>query len=86
MKILGFEIRKFESTPTTIEIIETWCVRWASLHRDIINKGCPKINVQSFITKAGAQAYAKELEDARRLLGDEGWKVEVYKQKTPTNK
>jgi hypothetical protein len=86
MKIFGFEIRKFEKNTTTLEIIETWCVRWESLYRNNINYGVPKINVQGFMTKEGAEEYAKELKDARRLLGDNGWDVQVYKQETPTNK
>jgi len=86
MKIFGFEIRKFEKRTTTIEVIETWCVKWSSLHRDFIDKGIQKINVQGFMTKEGAEEYAKELIDARRLLGDKGWDVQVYKQETPTNK
>lgn len=85
MKIFGFEIRKFEKNPTTIQIIETWCVKWSSLHKNIIDKGEQKINVQGFPTRAGAEDYAKELRDARDLLGDKGFPVEVYMQKTPTN-
>ena len=85
MKIFGFEIRKFESKVTTIEMVETWCVKWSSLHCNIINTGDPSINVQSFVTEDGANEYAKELRTARRLLGDTGWGVEVYKQQTPTN-
>jgi hypothetical protein len=85
MKIFGFEIRKFEVEPTTIQLIETWCVKWASLHRTIIDTGEQKINVQGFPTKAGADSYAQELRDARALLGDKGFPVEVYVQKTPTN-
>ena len=85
MKIFGFDIRKFEQGNTTIQVIETWCVKWSSLHKNIINSGEQYINVQGFPTKAGADAYAKELTDARRLLGDKGFPVEVYKQATPTN-
>ena len=85
MRIFGFEIRKFEDNPTTLQIIETWCVKWSSLRKNIIDTGKQKINVQGFPTKQGAEDYAKELRDARRLLGDTGWDVEVYVQKTPTN-
>ena len=84
MKVFGFEIRKFEANNTMIQVIETWCVTWSSLHKDIIG-GKQKINVQGFPTKPGAEAYAKELTDARRLLGDRGVPVNVYMQKTPTN-
>ncbi len=85
MKIFGFEIRKFEKHSTTIQVVETWCVKWSSLHRNIFGEGEPRINVLGFPTKAGAEAYAKELTDARRLLGDKGFGVSVYKQQTPTN-
>jgi len=85
MKIFGFEIRKFEQSITTIQVVETWCVKWSSLHRDIIDKGIQKINVQAFPTKEGAEFYAQELRDARKLLGDKGYAVEVYRQETPTN-
>lgn len=85
MRIFGFEIRKFETEPTTIQIIETWCVKWSSLHKDIMDRGVQNINVQGFPTRAGAEAYAKELKDARALLGDRGFGVEVYAQQTPTN-
>lgn len=83
--MFGFEIRKFEVNATTIQIIETWCVKWSSLHKDVIDKGVQEINVQGFPTKEGAYAYAKELRDARALLGDKGFGVEVYVQQTPTN-
>jgi hypothetical protein len=85
MRIFGFELRKFEEEKTTIEAIETWCVKWSSLHKSIINMGDPKINVQGFPTKQGADIYAKELKDARRLLGDKGFDVVVYMQKTHSN-
>jgi hypothetical protein len=85
MKILGFEIRKFEKNNTTIQIIEIWCVRWSSLHKNIIDTGKQVTNVQAFPNEATANFYAKELRDARRLLGDVGFNVEVYKQRTPTN-
>jgi len=86
MKILGFEIRKFEKHASEIKIIETWCVKWSSLHRDIIDCGVQKTNVLGFPTKDGAEEYAKELRDARNLLGDKGWNVVVYKQETYSNK
>lgn len=85
MKIFGFEIRKFEKHSTTIQLIETWCVKWSSLHINVIADGEQVINVQGFPTQKGAEAYAKELRDARRLLGDRGFGVEVYRQTTPTN-
>ena len=85
MRIFGFKIKKFGTGPTTIQIVETWCVKWSSLHRDSINKGVQVINVQAFPTKDGAEAYADELKDARALLGDRGFEVEVYMQNTPTN-
>lgn len=85
MKIFGFEIRKFEQHPTTMQVIETWCVKWSSLHKNIIGNGDQHINVQGFPTKDGADGYAKELRDARALLGDKGFPVEVHVQKTPSN-
>jgi len=85
MKIFGYEFRKFEQDTTTIEMVETWCVKWSSLHRDIIDVGRQKIEVQAFPTKEGAEFFAKELRDARKLLGDTKFGVKVYKQDTPTN-
>ena len=86
MKIFGFEIRKFEKDPTTIEVIETWCVKWESLHyRYLFDSAEARTNVQAFMTKEGAEEYAKELSDARKLLGDTNVPVKFYKQKTPTN-
>jgi hypothetical protein len=85
VKIFGFEIRKFEANNTTVQMVETWCVKWSSLHKDIIDKGEQVTNVQGFPTQDGAEAYAKELTDARRLLGDRGFPVKVYRQSTPTN-
>ena len=85
MKIFGYEFRKFEQQTTTLEMIETWNVRWESLHRNFIDKGVPVIQLQGFTTKDQAKLFAKELTDARRLLGDEGWQASVYKQKSPTN-
>ncbi len=87
MKIFGYEFRKFEKDNTVItDAVETWCVKWYSLHKDLIDKGAPYAEIQSFITKESANMFAKELEDARKLLGDKGWDVRVYKQKSPTNK
>lgn len=85
MRILNFLFKKFESAPTEIKIIETWCVKWSSLHKDILGKGAPQINVQGFPTKDSADAYAEELRSARALLGDKGFGVDVYLQRTPTN-
>ena len=89
MKIFGFEIRKFEKQPTTIQVVETWNVRWWSVHQDEFGntRYSPneKENVQGFPTEAGARAYAKELEDARRLLGDSYDKPSVEIQRIPTN-
>lgn len=85
MKIFGLKIRFFEKQVKSLEAIETWCVKWSSLHKSIIGKGEQVINVQGFPSKESAEIYAKELRDARRLLGDIGFGVEVYKQNTPTN-
>ena len=85
MKVFGFEIRKFEASPTTIQAIETWCVRWSSLHKNSIERGEQHTNVLGFPTEIGAREYAQELRDARALLGDKGFGVEVYVQKIPTN-
>jgi hypothetical protein len=89
MKIFGFEIRKFEKEPTTIQVIETWNVRWWSVSQNTMcgSRYSPneKENVQGFPTKEGALAYAKELEDARRLLGDIYDKPSVEVQRIPTN-
>lgn len=84
MKIFGFEIRKFEQNNTTVQMIETWCVKWESVVRSY-TFGYPHDNVIGFPTKEGAEQYAQELKDARKLLGDHGWSVEVYRQKVPTN-
>ena len=90
MKVFGFEIRKFEKLPTTIQVIETWNVRWWSVQQDVFvngNRYSPgeKENVQGFPTEDAARSYAKELEDARRLLGDTYDKPLVEVQKIPTN-
>lgn len=85
MKIFGFEIRKFESQPTTINVIETWCVKWPSVYIDYIGYPRKKTNVLAFPLKESADMYAKELRDARRLLGDKNLDIDVYKQETHTN-
>ena len=85
MNIFGFKFRKFESSTTTVRAIETWCVRWESLHRNIIDRGETNLEVQGFTSEVDAKSYAKELIDARRLLGDSGFKPTVYKQRTITN-
>ena len=85
MNIFGLKIRLFEKELTSIEAIETWCVKWSSLHKNAIGRGDQVINVQGFPSKENAETYAKALRDARRLLGDVGFSVEVYKQKTPSN-
>ena len=86
MKIFGYEFRKFEETPTTIvDAVETWCVGWYSVEHCVgMHYGCKK-NVQGFVTKESADMFAKELDDARRLLGDRVEKARVYKQTTHTN-
>ena len=86
MKMFGYKLRLFSKKTTTLKAIETWCVKWESLHRDCIDKGVPKTNVQGFPSKTNADIFAKELNDCRRLLGDNGFKAFVYKQETPTNK
>lgn len=86
MKIFGYEFRKFEQSTTTIEVIETWIVKWESIHRDCIDNGKPNIELQSFITKKDANFFAGELISARKLMGDRGYNVKVYKQNSPTNK
>ena len=86
MKIFGYEFRKFESTNTTIEAIETWIVEWESLHKNCLSNGEPNTQKQAFINKDGAKLFAKELNDCRKLLGDKGFSAKVYMQKSPTNK
>ncbi len=86
MKIFGYEFRKFEKKITTLDAVETWCVKWKSIHKDCIGVGRSQIEIQSFVSKGGADIFAKELNDARKLLGDYGYKATVYKQKSPTNK
>lgn len=85
MKVFGFEIRKFETSPTTMKAVETWCVKWPSLHKMFSDRGEVVVNVLGFPSEAGAREYAKELQDARALLGDKGFGAEVYVQKTHTN-
>lgn len=86
MKILGFEIRKFNKEPETIEAIETWVVKWEySIGNYVSNKNEIGLKHLAFASKAQAESYAKELKDARRLLGDRDLNVEVYKQEVPTN-
>lgn len=90
MKIFGLEFRKFEKKVTTIEAIETWCVKWLSLKADYMGEATysPEKNweVQAFPSKENAEFFANELRDAMRLLNHKGWTVKVYKQKTSTNK
>jgi Rieske Fe-S protein len=89
MKIFGFEIRKFEKEPTTIQVIETWNVRWWSVAQCKLygSRYNPKEkeNVQGFPTKEAAESYAKELSDARRLLGDIYDNPAIEVQKIPSN-
>jgi len=85
MKLFRFKLRKFEAGTTEIEAIETWCVKWDSLHRNCINDAEPKVQVQAFTSKVDADFFAKELTDARRLLGDKWPAPAVYKQNTTTN-
>lgn len=42
--------------------------------------------VQAFTSEQNAEFFANELRDAMKLLNHKGWTVEVYKQKTSTNK
>ncbi len=84
MKIFGFEIRKFEKTTTTINAVETWIVEWTSINDSGLFI-CTKSNHQAFTSKKDADFYAKELKAARKLLGDKGVSLSVYKQKTHTN-
>lgn len=85
MNIFGLKIRLFSDTPITLEAIETWMVKWESLYRSSIDRGIPNIETQAFTSKESAELFAKQLRDARKLLGDTGWDVKVYKQKPPTN-
>lgn len=90
MKIFGYEFRKFEQKNTTINAIETWCVKWLSMRADPLgeHRYSPRMDweVQAFPEKESAELFAKELRDAMRLLGHKGFSVSVYKQATPTNK
>lgn len=85
MNIFEFGIKMFEKKPTTIEAIETWIVEWKSIYHDIGRFYLMKPNFLTFTSKYKAQEYAKELQDARKLLGDTDLCVRVYKQEVPTN-
>ena len=86
MKIFGFEIRKFKDEPETIQARETWVVEWYSLHwYAFFERGESKKMFLTFTTKDLANSYAKELTDARKLLGDDIPEPKVYKQKAPSN-
>lgn len=85
MKILGFEFRKLETEKTTVECVETWCVRWRSLHHSIGDHWHTNIEVMSFASKETAEMFAKELKDAARLLKNDQQRVTVYKQEHPNN-
>ena len=81
MKIFKLFTRKFESSATSVDAIETWLVEWPSLIKNIINNGEQKIRVQAFVNKTDANMFSRELDSVRKLLGDEGFKSRVYKQK-----
>lgn len=86
MKIFGYEFRKFEKEITTIEdAVETWTVEWLSMHHYVSNTYRSKTRHQAFMSKESADRFAKELQDARNLLGDKDVYVKVYKQTPPTN-
>jgi len=90
MKIFGFEIKKFEQKPTTMQAVETWVVSWRSISSERysgLNDGIynTKIRFNTFLSEKSALDYANELKMARMLLGDIPIYLEVYKQKTPTN-
>lgn len=89
MKLFGFEFRKFEQETTTVEAVETWCVKWLALTADDSREDryYPQMDwqVQAFPSEDAAEFFAKELRDARALLGDKRWTVKVYKQTTHSN-
>lgn len=86
MKIIGFEIRKFNKEPETIEALETWIVKWEySKGNYLPNRNEIGLKHLAFASKGQAESYAKELKNARRLLGDIDLNVKVYKQEVPTN-
>lgn len=86
MKILGFEIRKFKDKPSTINVVETWCVKWLSLHPlSYSDRYETHIEIMTFVTQQDAEAFAKELKDASRLLKNGQQGIEVYKQEHPDN-
>lgn len=87
MKILGIEIRKFNAESSTINVVETWCVKWSSVHPwdRAKERFDSNIEVMSFVTKEDAEAFAKELKDASRLLKNGDQSIKVYKQEHPSN-
>lgn len=86
MKILGYEFRKFESHNTTLETVETWVVEWYSLHYDFSDYYRHRSMFKIFIDEKQAKLFKRELEDARKLLGDKYVECKMYKQDSPTNK
>ena len=86
MKILGLKVRKFKNKPSTINVVETWCVKWLSLHpRSYGEHYETNIEIMTFVTKQDAEAFAKELNDASRLLKNGKQGIEVYRQEYPDN-
>jgi hypothetical protein len=84
MKIFGFEIRVFKKATTTINTVETWIVKWTTFQKGYTIADIED-NMQCFPSKKDADLYAKELRDARKLLGDKYASISVYKQKIHTN-
>ena len=90
MKLFDFLFRKFEEEPTVIsDAIETWVVKW----RYVSSNGfCGDVRTgikhQAFMSRESAEKYSKELQDARKLLGDamgDAMYIHVQKQSAPTN-
>ena len=85
MKILGFEFRKLETKTTTVECVDTWCVKWYSIHHDVSSFWEAHTEIMSFTSKETADMFAKELKDSCRLLKNELQNIRVYKQSHPIN-
>lgn len=90
MKLFDFIFKKFEKKPTSIKAVETWVVSWRSVSKKRyphLDDGIydTRIRFNTFVSEESANAYANELKQARKLLGDVEMDVTVYKNQAPTN-
>lgn len=86
ISISGWITKKFEKKPTEVDgALETWIVEWRSISHDVGRFWKSNLNQQAFSNEDSAHKYCKELNDARKLLGDRHLTPRVYKQKQFSN-